>query len=159
MTIVYEILSNKVLMAGFFGYFSAQIIKTIIEAIIDRTFSFKRMMTGNGGMPSSHSSTVCAMATISGIVYGVASFQFAICVIFAIVVMTDASGVRRETGNQAVIINEMMDYFKGLRPDMPKPHFSQDELKELIGHTPLQVQMGGLLGIIVGLILHLTWKF
>jgi len=159
LEIVNSILSNRVLMAGFFGYFAAQIIKAIIEGIMDHTFSFKRMMTGNGGMPSSHSSTVCALATVAGMEYGVGTFEFAICVIFAIVVMTDASGVRRETGNQAVIINEIMKYFKGLRPDMAKPHFSQDELKELIGHTPLQVQIGGLLGIIVGVVLHFTWPY
>ena len=156
---IIEILSNRVLVAGFMGYFAAQVIKVLIEAVMDKTFSFRRLLTGNGGMPSSHSATVCALATITGIEFGVSSFEFAISVIFAIVVMTDASGVRRETGNQAVIINEMMDYFKGLRPDMPKPLFSQDELKELIGHTPLQVQVGALLGVLVGVILHFTWPF
>lgn len=159
MNIFLEILSNRVLIAGFFGYFTAQIVKSIIEAIMDHTFSFKRMMTGNGGMPSSHSATVCALATVAGFEFGLQSFEFAICVVFAVVVMTDASGVRRETGNQAIIINEMMDYFRGLRPDMPKPHFSQSELKELIGHTPFQVQMGGVLGIIVGIVLHFTWPY
>lgn len=154
MQIINEILSNKILISAFLGYFSAQVIKCILEAIMDHTFSFRRLFSGNGGMPSSHSSTVCALATITGIERGVGSFEFAMAVIFAIVVMTDASGVRRETGNQAVALNELMEYFEKLRSDMPKPHFSQDELKELIGHTPLQVQVGALLGVIVGVVMH-----
>lgn len=158
MRVISEIISNRVLIAGFFGYFSAQLIKVIIEAFMDHTFSFRRLLTGNGGMPSSHSATVCAVTTIVGIEYGLQSFEFAICAIFAIVVMTDASGVRRETGNQAVAINEIIDYFKKILPDMPKPHFTQENLKELIGHTPFQVQMGGMLGIIVGVVLHYVWK-
>ena len=159
MQVINDILSNKILVAAFFGYFSAQIVKCIIEAFMDHTFSIGRLLSGNGGMPSSHSSTVCALATITCIERGVASFEFAMAVVFAIVVMTDASGVRRETGRQAVALNELMEYFEKLRSDMPKPHFSQDQLKELIGHTPLQVQMGALLGVVVGIVMHYTWAF
>ena len=152
-----ELLSNRILWTAFMGYFGAQIIKAVIEAVISRSFSIKRLLTGNGGMPSSHSATVCSLATITAFDYGVASFEFAIAIIFAIVVMTDASGVRRETGKQAVAINELIEYFSKLRSDMPKPHFSEKSLKELIGHTPLQVQVGATLGIIIGVIVRYVW--
>ena len=143
-------------MTAFCGYFVAQIIKAIIEAIFDHTFSFRRLFSGNGGMPSSHSSTVCALATMTAFTMGVGSFEFAFSVIFAIVVMVDASGVRRETGKQAVVLNELMEYFAKLKDNPPR--FSQDQLKELIGHTPLQVQTGAALGIIIAIIIHFTWK-
>lgn len=107
-------------------------------------------------MPSSHASTVTALATMTAFTSGVDSFQFAFSVIFAIVVMVDASGVRRETGNQAVILNELMEYFAKLKDNPPR--FSHDKLKELIGHTPLQVQIGAALGVIVAVIIHLLWK-
>ena len=105
-------------------------------------------MIGSGGMPSSHSSTVCALATATAIQYGSESFAFAIAVIMAIIVMHDAMGVRRETGIQARVLNEMMALFKEMGTKMS----AEDKLKEFVGHTPLQVWMGALLGIIVGLI-------
>ena len=150
------IVTNKILVTAFLGYFIAQIIKAIIEGIMDHTFSFRRLMSGNGGMPSSHASTVCALATMTAFTAGVASFEFAIAVVFAIVVMVDASGVRRETGNQAIILNELMEYFAKLKDNPPR--FSQDKLKELIGHTPLQVQVGAALGIIIAVVTHFIWR-
>ena len=155
METVRQILENKILVTAFLGYFTAQIVKTIIEAILDHTFSIKRLFSGNGGMPSSHSSTVCALATMTGFTMGVGSFEFAIAFVFAIIVMVDASGVRRETGNQAVILNELMEYFAKLKDNPPR--FSHDKLKELIGHTPLQVQIGGALGVIIAVITHFVW--
>ena len=150
------IVTNKVLVTAFFGYFAAQIIKAVIEAIMDHTFSIKRLLTGNGGMPSSHSATVSALATMTAFCAGVDSYEFAITVVLAIIVMVDASGVRRETGNQAVILNELMEYFAKLK-DYP-PKFSQDKLKELIGHTPLQVQTGAFVGVLTAVITHFIWK-
>ncbi|MCR5672207.1 MAG: divergent PAP2 family protein [Lachnospiraceae bacterium] len=150
------IVTNKILVTAFLGYFIAQIIKAIIEGIMDHTFSFRRLMSGNGGIPSSHASTVCALATMTAFTAGVASFEFAIAVVFAIVVMVDASGVRRETGNQAIILNELMEYFAKLKDNPPR--FSQDKLKELIGHTPLQVQVGAALGIIIAVVTHFIWR-
>ena len=155
MDTLHQILSNKILITAFLGYFIAQIAKAVIEAVVDRTFSVRRFFSGNGGMPSSHASTVCALATMTAFVRGLESFEFAFTVIFAIVVMVDASGVRRETGNQAVILNELMEYFSKQR-DNP-PGFSHDRLKELIGHTPLQVQTGAALGIIIAVVLHFLW--
>lgn len=156
METVHQILSNKILVTAFLGYFIAQIAKAVIEAIVDRSFSPRRFFSGNGGMPSSHASTVCALATMTALTLGVGTYEFAFAVVFAIVVMVDASGVRRETGNQAVILNELMEYFSKQR-DNP-PDFSHDRLKELIGHTPLQVQTGAALGIIIAVVTHLLWK-
>ena len=156
LDIIHQILSNRILVTAFLGYFVAQIIKAIIEAFMDHTFSFRRLFSGNGGMPSSHASTVCALATMTAFERGLGTFEFAFTVIFAIVVMVDASGVRRETGNQAVILNELMEYFAKLKDNPPR--FSHDKLKELIGHTPLQVQTGAALGIIIAVALYFIWK-
>jgi hypothetical protein len=156
MDIIRQIVSNKILVTAFAGYFTAQIIKAVLEAVMDHTFSLGRLFAGNGGMPSSHASTVTALATMTAFTAGVGSFEFALSVIFSIVVMVDASGVRRETGNQAVILNELMEYFAKLKDNPPR--FSHDKLKELIGHTPLQVQVGAALGIIVALTIQFLWK-
>ena len=99
----------------------------------------------------SHSATVCAVATSAGILYGLGSFPFAISVIVAIIVMHDAMGVRLETGKQAKLLNEFMDLFAKLE----QPLSDQEKLKELVGHTPLQVCMGALLGIATGILCNL----
>ena len=157
MNVFSELINNRILVTAFTGYFTAQIIKAVIEWTMEKTFSIGRLFSGNGGMPSSHSSTVCALATMTAFECGVGSFEFAIAVIFAIVVMVDASGVRRETGKQAVILNELMEYFSNIKDNPPK--FSHDKLKELIGHSPLQVQVGAALGIIIALIMHfILWN-
>jgi len=143
------VIHNKVLIASIIGWASAQIIKTFIDLIITKEFTAERLF-GSGGMPSSHSSTVCALATSSAFVYGLDSATFAISMIFAIIVMYDARGVRRETGNQAEILNQIMDFFKSENPG--KIIFPQEDLKELIGHTPFQVIMGAILGIIIGVV-------
>ncbi|MBQ7582065.1 MAG: divergent PAP2 family protein [Lachnospiraceae bacterium] len=146
MQYLLDLLHNKVLIISAGSWMAAQIIKTIIDVIITKELNPERLV-GSGGMPSCHSATVCALATSSGLVYGLGSFQFAISCIFAIVVMYDARGVRRETGNQAVLLNRLMDYFKSTAPPQYKKAFNQEKLKELIGHTPLQVLVGALLGI------------
>ena len=97
-------------------------------------------------MPSSHSSTVCALTTAAGIIHGPASSEFAIAFIMAMVVMYDAMGVRRETGKQAKLLNEILATFRTL--DGKK--LTEDKLKEFVGHTPLQVLAGALLGIAIG---------
>ena len=104
---------NVVFMAAATGWFVAQILKTIIYALINKTFDAERLV-GSGGMPSSHSATVCALATAAGIQYGGGSFQFAVSAILAIIVMYDARGVRRETGIQAQVINEMISFFSNM---------------------------------------------
>lgn len=140
-----ELIHNTVFMAAVTGWFVAQLLKTVIDTCINKSFSAERL-TGSGGMPSSHSATVCALATSTGIRYGVGSYAFAVSAIIAIIVMYDARGVRRETGIQAQVINEMLDFFQ----KMGKPLSYEEKLKEFVGHTPLQVLVGAILGIAIG---------
>ena len=146
-----ELLSNPFLLIGLSSWFWAQLIKTIIHAIVTKSIDFTRLI-GDGGMPSGHSATVCAVATSAGIIYGLDSFPFAISVIVAIIVMHDAMGVRLETGKQAKLLNEFIDLFAKLE----QPLSDQEKLKELVGHTPLQVCMGALLGIATGILCNLS---
>ena len=147
MIFLKELIQNPVFVAAVMGWFVAQVLKTIIHFMIHKEFLWERMV-GSGGMPSSHSATVCGLATAAGIRYGGGSFEFAIAVILAIIVMHDAMGVRRETGIQARVLNEMMALFREMGTKMSM----EDKLKEFVGHTPLQVWMGAILGIITGLI-------
>ena len=142
-------LHNQILLTTIAGWASAQIIKTLIDLSINKKLTMERLV-GSGGMPSSHSSTVCSLATMCLLVYGAGSIEFTLSAVFAIVVMYDARGVRQETGKQAVILNEMMEYFENLKEG--KIIFSQKELKELVGHTALQVFFGALLGMLVAII-------
>lgn len=142
-----ELIHNYVLMAAAISWISAQIVKTVIDLLINKELNFERLV-GSGGMPSCHSATVCALAVASALECGLDSGTFAVAAIFAIVVMYDARGVRRETGTQAVIINQIMDYFNSEHPE--KIEFNTENLKELIGHTPLQVLIGALFGITMG---------
>ena len=105
--IVHGILQNQALVSGAMGWFIAQALKTIIDLFLNRSFNPERMW-GSGGMPSSHSSTVCALAVASLLRYGIQSFEFAISFLFGIVVMHDAMGVRRETGKQAQVLNKLL---------------------------------------------------
>ena len=133
------------------GWAIAQVIKTIIDFGFNKKINFERLV-GSGGMPSCHSATVCALATSAALMHGLTSSEFAISTILAIIVMYDARGVRRETGNQAMILNQIMDFFKLKESAEFKLDFDQDKLKELVGHTPLQVACGAILGIIVGVV-------
>lgn len=149
---ILSFLDNTILICAIAGWLSAQIIKTILYAVTSKTFRGERLF-GAGGMPSSHSATVCALSTAALIEYGVGSFPFAICVVVAFITMYDAMGVRRETGNQAKVINDMMETFKRMSDES----LSDDEkLKELIGHTPLQVLVGAALGIVIALLICLS---
>lgn len=143
--------SNKVLLSSVCAWFIAQFLKTFIEAWRERRFSLNKMWS-SGGMPSSHSSTVCALFTAVAFEYGFSSFEFAISFIFASVVMYDASGVRRETGKQAKVLNVLLDseIFK-----IPSLEEFDEKLKELVGHTPLQVFAGAILGILIGVIFNI----
>ena len=136
---------NRVLMAAFLAWAIAQITKTIYDLFKQRRLVVGRLVS-SGGMPSSHSALVTGMATATGRVAGVGSVPFAITVVLASIVMYDAAGVRRAVSIQARILNQMIDEaFQG------KP-FAEKRLRELIGHTPIQVFVGGLLGIGVGLL-------
>lgn len=145
-----DLVNNRIFMASVSGWLVAQILKTIIHMWFNRKFVAERLV-GSGGMPSSHSATVCALAAAAGMEYGGGSFQFAMAAVFAIVVMYDAIGVRRETGIQARVLNEMMELFTKMGKEMSV----EDKLKEFVGHTPLQVLMGALLGILIAVLMYL----
>ncbi|MCR4850547.1 MAG: divergent PAP2 family protein [Lachnospiraceae bacterium] len=142
-------LHNILLMAPVTAWLIAQVIKTVIYVAFNRKFVAERLV-GGGGMPSSHSATVCALCTITFLKYGVNSFEFAMTFIFALVTMYDAMGVRRETGRQGEVINDMVELFKNMGNDIGP----DKALKELIGHSPLQVAVGAVLGILVSLIMY-----
>ena len=145
MSVINQLLGNKILVSAFCGWFVAQVLKTILYIIVNKEFNPERLM-GDGGMPSSHSATVMAVVTTSYALYGPSSFEFAIAGVLALIVMHDATGVRRETGIQAKVINNMMDWFLQLDSDIPV----EEKLKEFVGHTPMQVLFGAIIGIIVG---------
>lgn len=140
-----ELFSNRIFMAAATGWLAAQIIKTFIHFILSKEFVLERMV-GSGGMPSSHSSTVCALATATCFEFGADSYEFAMALVFAIVVMYDARGVRRETGIQAKLLNDIMKTFEAMGRKEISAH---DKLQEFVGHTPLQVIIGAILGLLI----------
>ena len=139
------LLHNFPLVCAGTGWIVAQIIKVFTGVFKLRKFSITGLLFGNGGMPSSHSASVTALAIACGLTYGFDSGYFAIAIMFAIIVMGDAAGVRRETGEQAKILNLITrDLFKHASPT----EINQN-LKELVGHTPLQVVIGSALGFVI----------
>ena len=148
MTFFQELTSNQTLMTGVTGWVVAQVLKTILDIGLNHSFNPERLV-GSGGMPSSHSSTVCPLATAAALRYGVGSFEFSISFILAMVVMYDAIGVRQETGKQARVLNRLLfDDFLKLDGVV-----LQEKLKEYVGHTPIQVAAGAILGILIAFIL------
>jgi len=140
------ILDNRILVAAFVAWAIAQLSKTMYELIRYRKLILSRIVSA-GGMPSSHSALVMSLATATGRVTGIESAAFAISLVLAAIVMYDAAGVRRAVSIQARILNQMInEAFEG------KP-FAEKRLRELIGHTPIQVIVGGLLGIGVALVI------
>ena len=148
-----ELSQNTIFISAAIGWLIAQILKTLIHLFFTRKFVAERLV-GSGGMPSSHSATVCALVTATAYEYGAGSYEFAMAAIFAIVVMYDAMGVRRETGIQANLLNTIVETFE----EMGRSEFSAiDKLKEFVGHTPLQVFMGAILGILIAVGIHFFW--
>ena len=134
-------------MSAALSWALAQIIKTIIHLCLTKKFVPERLI-GSGGMPSCHSAAVCALVTSLVINEGVGSYLVAIAGLLAIVVMYDATGVRRETGNQAKLLNEFIELFQKNGTELS----NDDKLKEFVGHTPFQVLMGAILGIAFALL-------
>ena len=126
-------------------WFCIQAFKVIWDLVTTKKFNFKRIV-GAGGMPSSHSAVVVSMATMIGRSSGINSYLYDLSEIFAFVVMYDACGVRREAGKQAHILNEIVN-----TPGLSQVEVNE-KLVELVGHTPKQVIVGALIGLIVGLI-------
>lgn len=132
---------NHYMMVAFSSWFVAQVVKTIIHAILNGKIVWERMF-GDGGMPSGHSATVSSLAVLAGMVHGMDSFEFAIAMVLAVIVCHDAMGVRLETGKQAVLINEMQKIVEILS----KKELPEVKLKEFVGHTPSQVIAGVSIG-------------
>ncbi|MBO4309918.1 MAG: divergent PAP2 family protein [Lachnospiraceae bacterium] len=147
MQFLSDLAKNEVLMSAAISWALAQIIKTIIHLKMTKKFVPERLI-GSGGMPSCHSAAVCALTTSLVINEGVSSYLVAVAGLLAIVVMYDATGVRRETGNQAKVLNEFIDLFTKNGSELS----NDDKLKEFVGHTPLQVLCGALLGIAFALL-------
>ena len=145
MNIILQLISNHVLIAALSAWLIAQVVKVIVHLCVEHKFSWERFF-GDGGMPSLHSAIVAGLSTMCGITAGFDSVEFALALVFSFVVMRDAMGVRREAGKHAVTI-------KGLADALNKTLFDKDaqirtdNLKILVGHTPLQVIIGALIGV------------
>ncbi|HQJ14894.1 MAG TPA: divergent PAP2 family protein [Candidatus Omnitrophota bacterium] len=142
-----QFVHNKILLTVFSSWVIAQSLKVIIGYFIQKKIDF-RWFVGTGGMPSSHTAGASCLATAIGLSYGFDSVHFALAASFALVVMFDAQGVRRATGSQARILNKIMEdiYWQG--------KIREGRLRELIGHTPIEVIAGFMLGVIIACVAH-----
>lgn len=145
--IFFELLKNEIFITTLSAWIIAQTIKVCIGVVTQRRFDF-RWFVGTGGMPSSHAAGASCLATAVGLEYGFDGVFFALAASFAIVVMFDAQGVRRASGRQARILNRIMDdiYWQG--------RIKENRLRELIGHTPMEVIAGFLLGVIISFLFY-----
>ena len=132
----------KFLIIPSVAWFTVQIFKLLADCIVNRRINFRRFVE-TGGMPSSHSAVVTSLMTAIGLAEGFSSPMFAISFVFSFIVMYDAAGVRRAAGKQAAILNQLI-YSKQVKVD------TNEKLKELLGHTPIQVLVGAIYGIVVG---------
>ena len=144
-----QLLHNPFLICPLGSWFVAQVLKVIINACIHKKLDWERLV-GDGGMPSGHSATVSALAMTALLRCGPGSFEFAVCAVLAIIVCHDAMGVRLETGKQAQMLNEIIRTVEVLtKQDLPEV-----KLKELVGHTPIQVLAGITIGLCNGALLY-----
>lgn len=153
-----ELLTNFPLWASLAGIFFAQFVKVPIQYIATKKLDWS-LLTSTGGMPSSHSAAVTALSTGVALETGMDSAVFAVSAVFAIITMFDASGVRRQAGEQAIVLNQLVADFSRFAEEakvwQDKPEQEkQKELKELLGHKPIEVFFGGLSGIALTLLLH-----
>ena len=144
-----DMFTNPYAMTGLSSWFLAQVLKTIIHIFIYKRLDLKRLF-GDGGMPSGHSATVTSLAVIIALVHGTGSVEFAISAILAIIVCHDATGVRLETEKQAFIINELVKAFS----ELSEEKIPEVKLKQFVGHTPVQVLAGILLGLINAFVMY-----
>ncbi len=143
----YELTSNKILWIAIFAWFVAQLIKVLIALGKEKRIR-PSLFLGTGGMPSSHTSFVTAMTTSIGFVEGFNSSIFAVSAILSLIVMSDAAGIRRAAGEQAKVINKIADALEH------EGDLFDKELKELLGHTPVEVFGGLVLGITVAILMN-----
>ena len=146
---IMQLLTNRFLLTAMFSWLVAQVIKTILHLIINRKLDLSRLF-GDGGMPSGHSATVVSLATMMALTYGPDSYQFAISAIMAIIVCHDAMGVRLETGKQAAVLNDIIESFSILAEEK----LPGVKLEEFVGHTPIQVIAGSLIGLCNALVMY-----
>ena len=145
MSDLQKVVTNKFLYVPLMVWFGIQVFKVITDLVKTKKFNFKRIM-GAGGMPSSHSAVVTCLAAMVGKNQGLDTPIFAMSVIFALVVMYDAAGVRRAAGKQARLLNKIVE-----TPGLSSVQVTE-KLVEVLGHTPLQVIVGAIIGIVVGLL-------
>lgn len=145
MDVLIQIFTNKYIYIPLLTWFFIQLFKVIWDLVETKKFNFKRIL-GAGGMPSSHTAVVMSLATLVGKNEGLNSPVFALAVIFAFIVMYDAAGVRRAAGKQAKLLNRLVE-----TPGLTGVQVTE-KLVEVLGHTPLQVFVGAIIGIIVGCI-------
>ena len=157
MQVLKQLFSNYIVMSAVSGWFTAQVLKIFTGRFRNRKKKFNLLdaLFGTGGMPSSHSAAVMAVAMAAAIVYSPASFEFAIAGVLAMIVIKDAMGVRREVSKQAAIINKLV--IDVINADNNENR--EKRLKELVGHTPLQVWAGCLVGVIVPFLLRMVPAF
>ncbi|MBI4352578.1 MAG: divergent PAP2 family protein [Candidatus Omnitrophica bacterium] len=139
-----QIGKNRVFMAAFFSWLTAQTLKVTLGVLRERRFNFK-WFVGSGGMPSSHAALAMGLAVATGLSEGFHTGLFTLAFVFAMITMFDAQGVRRQSGRQAEVLNQIVEDLytqKGLHPD---------RLKALFGHTPIEVLAGGAVGIVVAM--------
>ena len=142
-----EFFGNYLIVSAIVAWLAAQVIKIFTGLYQhDGKLTLRKLLFSTGGMPSSHSASVIALTVAAGIMYGLGSAAFAISAVLSIIVMIDASGVRYETGKQAVFLNKVAKEIFSGNPELMNVGF-----KELVGHTPLQVFMGAILGIVVAI--------
>ncbi len=144
-----ELVSNRFLITALSSWFIAQVLKVIIYAVLNKKLDWERLV-GDGGMPSGHSATVSSLCIASLLYYGPSSFEFAVTGVLAVIVCHDAMGVRHEAGKQAAVLNDLIKTLEMF--DIKK--LPTVTLKEFVGHTPIQVTAGILIGTANALILH-----
>ena len=149
MQFIHSVLTfNEILTVSLLSWFVAQVLKTIINFVLLGRFQLERMW-GDGGMPSAHSATVTAMVIATARSEGINSAIFAVAAVVAIITMHDAMGVRHETGEQAKVLNQMIEEWIDIS-EKNAPFLQNMHLKEMVGHTPLQVMAGMVVGVVVG---------
>lgn len=153
-----DLLMNFSLWASIASILFAQFVKVPIQFIVTRKLDWS-LLTSTGGMPSSHSAAVTALSTGVALEAGLGSAVFAVSAVFAIITMFDASGVRRQAGEQAIVLNKLVLEFNKLVEEVrewpqKEEKEKRNELKELLGHKPIEVFFGGLTGILLTLLLH-----
>ncbi len=138
---------NRIFFTAFWSWFLAQSVKVVLGIIREKRFNFK-WFVGSGGMPSSHAALACGLTVAMGLAEGFDSGLFAMAFAFAVITMFDAQGVRRQSGKQAEALNKILDDIYAQKG------FQEQPLKELFGHTPVEVVAGAFLGIVTALVLH-----